>query len=1299
MRKACVSSISLILSALLAVNSYALGNNGLSDIGGVTGSSSTVAQAGETRVHQNSEQGRVSIDIVTGSDWNSQINLATGKDNAGDLVGVNLVDRLSTSLFNPKNFTSDAGAYDAVRHQAALNDYYTNHPQQYLEEAAALAGVDVSIIAQEAAKGNFPTARVEVTADAALWGREYENLSTYDLCNLLIDPEKNPGGNIDFRNMTGSTVDNLNRCLLNGTLDITKLTSEFNAASRFWGFTFRNGQFVQEGMEGQITLSEQEGARLGAAYASLIEALLAAGYDLSDAFPEGTALPDISIIDLPPLTGTPATLQWTSQPQAFAEVKHNKYSTNRTEEKWEAMAGVPHDETLFYDAGASILSADLVAEYDTSSPSAPHYELPFIGAGHVGPFCTDSGGAHPSHSGPPAQKCMNPGDCTINGHNSHSVPSCTVQVWNSSAHRYEDCGGSLTPNCTESNHVGAEVEWALPEIAYYPMSGFEVTEPTDAREPAPYVVGGEITASYPGGGSVSFTEAWGFQGWNVTECPPVSWACNDCDNAPMAMWNSWYCRWAVGGTGGPATTFKAQRMTITTAGGNTYKVQQDVDLDIWLRVISADGGCAPGGGTKGTLKIGFCATPAGETSPVVDLPEGVVNYWGGSLESITHVSTTNFMPYEESWSPNSHFVLKGYNGRYNENGRRAGGAMFYKEGIQFVSNIPNGEKITGPGHVMYTLVSNGSYGSASAITDPITKYSPSHSKCNNVVVHSPVALRKLIVIPVETPYDERTGAAQNAHTVDVYLTPSLDFFVQMNILWTGPVQEWNQGIAETTEKKGIGYYPDLDTKRWIDKKYLKFPFEVIYEGVRYNKDTWIEIPIDIENPRFTLPLSEREVKDAEIIGLVVAKNSPYRGNPDAAYAEHSELKQNYTRNCHCQGAALEAPHGAHNTKNVDILGRIGNFNIDFCADPNWNAFFSTPKSPLQWDIPGVTPKVDQTSAHFYLGPALSIFDRRYWNDSPFQEITNFGLDHYSSVPSLGRGHLGAILPAGPGKNWNGVSGVEDLLAYEPIKMGYPVWWSIETIGNYGDSVVRLQVHPTFKLFDPSSGTAEDVDVYEKVGSSYKKIYDSYSHLDGDYKRVFDTKLTHAERRLGSREKGLTKDVVGEAYYTSELFNPALVKYIGTPNHITLEKTLRTFFGTTLFEGVDHAPNPTANSAEVKHAQQAQRWHGTIFLPSSSKFTRPGIEPTTEHFIPTEGKYILVELTFTTDGSTPWEITTSDKVVTASSPYRSWIEEKPPSTPGDPDPTPEPKYPPDPHTVIVYDPNETSLQDIQIHGTH
>ena len=81
------------------------------------------------------------------------------------------------------------------------------------------------------------------------------------------------------------------------------------------------------------------------------------------------------------------------------------------------------------------------------------------------------------------------------------------------------------------------------------------------------------------------------------------------------------------------------------------------------------------------------------------------------------------------------------------------------------------------------------------------------------------------------------------------------------------------GIPRTTKTKGYGFTDRMDTTEWTYAKYVKFPFNVIHDGIRYASGTKIYLDVNKEYFDFYCTLGNHEMKAALVDFVALAVNN------------------------------------------------------------------------------------------------------------------------------------------------------------------------------------------------------------------------------------------------------------------------------------------------------------------------------------------------------------------------------------------------------------------------------------------
>lgn len=339
-----------------------------------------------------------------------------------------------------------------------------------------------------------------------------------------------------------------------------------------------------------------------------------------------------------------------------------------------------------------------------------------------------------------------------------------------------------------------------------------------------------------------------------------------------------------------------------------------------------------------------------------------------------------------------------------------------------------------------------------------------------------------------------------------------------------------------------------------------------------------------------------------------------------------------------------ANHTAAKMAYLDVIGRIGNLIVEDSDDMRFSNYFkkSIAETNEDWLVQGIISRVDSSISEHYLswhrntaGYPLAVDvrgeqvskEKGYYNTWGAQEWT-------TKAESSG-------LSLSADKN------SKSILQKEQLKLGYNVLFDVTTMGDYNQ---YLQVIPYFYALNKTSGELTPVDVYiNNDGNTqpinYFGLYSEYMDDNGNYKEGYDAltdklyKYTmylnwtdEAARRnytAGGKEASNTdavRDYFIEPVRDSE-GEITTYKYLTVPfgNFYNLGSLqclqpgvrARTFVGSSQISAIKEQASRlgiTANGinggietnldnefVSEMFYHQAQRWHLSIGVPSSSTF--------------------------------------------------------------------------------------------------
>lgn len=405
------------------------------------------------------------------------------------------------------------------------------------------------------------------------------------------------------------------------------------------------------------------------------------------------------------------------------------------------------------------------------------------------------------------------------------------------------------------------------------------------------------------------------------------------------------------------------------------------------------------------------------------------------------------------------------------------------------------------------------------------------------------------------------------------------------------------GISATTSIRGKGFTDHMDTTKWTKAKYVKFQFDTIYDQHMYKADTWIELPLTTEKGDykydFYVPLENKERVSALVQWKSIAINAPYEDND----APTNRVRYNN----------LAARHSAFKQFNVDVVGRIGNAAIEDTGDFRFANFFKEDATPKDWLIPQVVRKVDPSRQKNIIGGPVDIYDNAY-------SSSGSSLDTWGLLPHLRKDPVS--WPLSPEKN--NIAALQN----QPLRIGYNVLTDIQTTGNYYSS---MQIIPYYYALNLTDGAIQPVDIYMNVGGVYKPINKFGAAVPGwDPTKVYSNIVSmdwegEAARRNYSADERINTEAVmnyadgaGANTVDGKAAGPSGSYYAyGTSQIMYLTGKNRTYIGQTSTYGEDKNPGNTIPS--LRYAQQAQRWHYHLGLPSSAKALAKDAKPTQENF--------------------------------------------------------------------------------------
>ncbi len=204
------------------------------------------------------------------------------------------------------------------------------------------------------------------------------------------------------------------------------------------------------------------------------------------------------------------------------------------------------------------------------------------------------------------------------------------------------------------------------------------------------------------------------------------------------------------------------------------------------------------------------------------------------------------------------------------------------------------------------------------------------------------------------------------------------------------------------------------------------------------------------------------------------------------------------------------------------------------------------------------------------------------------------------------------------------------LRNQPLRPGYQMYLDVETVGDYygenrnddgiiqdSDLYYKMQITPRYWELNLDTSVYTPVDVYMGVNGEYTPVVLFGNSTDSsEWYYYLDWLEESARRNYTAKEKTASnraKDALTSGNEISSRLPIMQPDVIGTANRLFLNDLNRTFIGSIFTYGVNK--NPQDIFYDPLYELQAQRWHFTLGLPSSSVFVRAG-QPCTDTNIKT-----------------------------------------------------------------------------------
>lgn len=535
------------------------------------------------------------------------------------------------------------------------------------------------------------------------------------------------------------------------------------------------------------------------------------------------------------------------------------------------------------------------------------------------------------------------------------------------------------------------------------------------------------------------------------------------------------------------------------------------------------------------------------------------------------------------------------------------------------------------------------------------------------------------------PYDQRIGKASSQSITDAnHVFIDYDFAIKLD--YTSAFGgNGKKDLSNLQSVLGYGFSTDkVTTSPWISYVWVKFTFAVSYGGRDYTANSWIPIekPVDAAANKYSLdrtttvktyggfhiPLYQGELDDGVMevkIQGVNYDNGDVNATVDrgADYATTNKVRRT------SGSIEMFSNRRAHVTQNkVDVVGHIGALTLIDTGDFRFSNYFKKPTSG--WLVEGLLKQVDLSKQNGIVADSTDVLRKA----SDFSLIDPYNSLAFARNVETNEFPLSTLI-------------LQSNLQSQPMKLGYSMFMSLETVGNYYGNKIsntynsQVEIKPRYYYVSPA-GDVTAVDAYVKVNGAYKLVNEHASGVTQNpnlYEYFYTLDWLNEKTRRMYTESTAEMNATG----ADEPSNEKTV-HIGNMDYIFLRKSARTYFGNQSF-------NNNADAGD----KQAQRWHFTLGLPSGTVFVKSGETPkvptgiaggTSNILDGADGGYVISTLEIISKGDT-WILGYDNTDQTL--PARRDV----PVIPDDGG-IPDPEIP-----VIPVDPGNSAASDLTIKGTH
>lgn len=364
------------------------------------------------------------------------------------------------------------------------------------------------------------------------------------------------------------------------------------------------------------------------------------------------------------------------------------------------------------------------------------------------------------------------------------------------------------------------------------------------------------------------------------------------------------------------------------------------------------------------------------------------------------------------------------------------------------------------------------------------------------------------------------------------------------------------------EHRNIPGYGNRDFSKYIKKKQVMFPFDVYTETKQgyYPANTWIDIPVNMDDATFFLPVWVPEgqyVMQFRSFAINALDSGDFGGTEEKANITIPNPNYNVA-----PAGTLSAAHVAETSINVDVVGRLYDFQVTDIKDYNWKNVFRNS---------------DMTaSGKSYFVGLKDINNAPRGNNSPY------------------------VLPISHASNPNGIKNLA-------VKQGYSFSFNFKTKGDMQSATDAIRITPRFYYVRKDGTGRQEVDLY--YHDNTKQFIKIGSNDDQTYRTV---KLNETSRNVSTTEIAnnanyyfnnvsrfnLTNDISG---HTRNSYARSYAKYFSKDEIETgpyswqiLNWKLRTYRGPQK----DTVPaNTMIPSDEI--VTKEQTWYGEYSIPAKT----------------------------------------------------------------------------------------------------